>query len=337
MTLPSPATLGAYEIVRPLGADVFLARQADQHRLVVLKPAASLEAAHAAVALSHPCVVATFDAFLDHGRAYVAQEHLPGGSLRARGQALSLPQIAGVLESVLAALQHAHARDLAHGDVRSASVLIGHDGLAKLADFGLVPGDAAGDLYGVGALAYELVTPGLPFHPRLGGWIQRMMDRDPARRPTSAGDAWLELEDIVVELEQPFWRRRASLDAGDDVAVPPAPVSAPPAPAPRPRRRRRLAVVAAATALTLGAAGGAYVVFGSAPEPVVAVAPVEAKIRELVRGQTPVDGVRCPRDVPDRPGVRFACDVALGQTDQRLIAIVTHQPGGADAIALRLR
>jgi hypothetical protein len=56
-----------------------------------------------------------------------------------------------------------------------------------------------------------------------------------------------------------------------------------------------------------------------------------------VSAQTPVDGVHCPTAVPDRPNVRFACDVALAKTDQRWVAIVTHRPNGSNDIQLRLR
>jgi hypothetical protein len=110
-----------------------------------------------------------------------------------------------------------------------------------------------------------------------------------------------------------------------------------PAPAgPKRRRGRKLALAGGLAVLAVGVAGGAFAALSKTPEPVLAVRPVESKIATLVKKQTPVDGVRCPADVPDRPGIRFACRVDLAQTNQSWLAIVTHRAGGDD-IQIRLR
>jgi Protein kinase domain len=46
---------------------------------------------------------------------------------------------------------------------------------------------------------------------RLAGWIDRLVAKEPAARPQSAGEAWDELEDILITLLGPRWRREAPL------------------------------------------------------------------------------------------------------------------------------
>jgi serine/threonine protein kinase len=476
----APTMVGPYELIRQIDeggmAFVYLARQRQLDRYVALKmlnalrqdneegAARFVNEARVASSLSHPNIVTTFDYFVDDGRAYIAMEYVPNGSLRPHVQALSLPQIAGVLEGILAALGHAHSHGIVHRDVKPENVLIGENGIAKLADFGIAkaltsvansgyqtevgitvgtpaymaPEQARSndpsiraDLYSVGVMAYEMVTGRLPYEgdayqtptqvvlghisgertpplelvpsldKRLAAWIERMMAVAPENRPADPNAAWHELEEVVVELEQPLWRRRAVLDvngerpatasthlsrylkfdvggassledgsaaapdtpaqapepprlrpvppiredapAQDEPPAPPAvvePAAPPPAPDPPRRLRRtlkRLLIGASAVVMIAGAAAGAYIGLGSTTEPVLDVRPVEARIRDVVEAQTPVRRVSCPPDVPRRPGERFACTVALAQTDKSWLAIVTHRPSGHDDIQLRLR
>src|SRR5262245_43675102 len=130
MTLPqnAPTLVGPYELLRELGegaaATVFLARHTQLAREVALKEISPLapelaarfvDGVRPACSLLHPNIAITHEAFVQSRAAYVAQEYLPG---RARSERLTLPQIAGVLESVLAALQHAHSRGIVHGGIR---------------------------------------------------------------------------------------------------------------------------------------------------------------------------------------------------------------------------
>ena len=94
------------------------------------------------------------------------------------------------------------------------------------------------DLYAVGCLAYELFTGKPPFHdskggmailvrhvsdtmppasevadvdPEISAWIERLTAKDPADRPASAAVASEQLEEILLGLLGPRWRRAAAL------------------------------------------------------------------------------------------------------------------------------
>jgi hypothetical protein len=95
------------------------------------------------------------------------------------------------------------------------------------------------DLYAVGVLAYEMLAGDVPFHesdvamaillqhlnepvpplesarpeldPALADWVERLLAKDPGNRPGSAAEAWDELDDIVIRLLGPRWRRQSRL------------------------------------------------------------------------------------------------------------------------------
>ena len=113
-------TIGRYEVLRPLGqggmAVVHLARQEDLQRFVALKELRALHAddpayaqrflreARLAGSLTDPHVVTVYEYFEHEGTPYLAMEYVERGSLRPFVGQLNLPQISGVLESVLAGL-----------------------------------------------------------------------------------------------------------------------------------------------------------------------------------------------------------------------------------------
>ena len=67
-----------------------------------------------AASLSHPNIVTIHDYFENEGIPYIAMEYLERVSLRPLVRQLTLAQIIGVLEGLLAGLAHAESHGIAH-------------------------------------------------------------------------------------------------------------------------------------------------------------------------------------------------------------------------------
>ncbi|MBN1238089.1 MAG: protein kinase [Gammaproteobacteria bacterium] len=124
--------------------------------------------------LSHPNVVELYD--LDrHGDVhFVVMEWVDGESLRnvldcLAPEPLSEEDAVRVVRGVGEALSHAHARGIAHGDVRADNIIVNEQGdvklllasacLARSAPFSVEPRD---DVLALAALAYELLSGTMP-------------------------------------------------------------------------------------------------------------------------------------------------------------------------------
>ena len=206
-------TVGRYEILRELGrggmALVYLARQTDLDRFVALKELGAFHASDASFAqrflresrvagsLSHPNIVTVHDYFEHDGTPYIAMEYVERGSLRPYVGKMTLAQIGGVLEGLLAGLTNAEQNGIVHRDLKPENLMVTSDGRVKIADFGIAKattkmqtgafltatGTTVGtptymapeqamaqdigpwtDLYSVGCMAFEMFTGKVPFH-----------------------------------------------------------------------------------------------------------------------------------------------------------------------------
>ncbi len=206
-------TVGRYEILRELGrggmALVYLARQTDLDRFVALKELGAFHASDASFAqrflresrvagsLSHPNIVTVHDYFEHEGTPYIAMEYVERGSLRPYVGKMTMAQIGGVLEGLLAGLTNAEQNGIVHRDLKPENLMVTSDGRVKIADFGIAKattkmqtgafltatGTTVGtptymapeqamaqdigpwtDLYSVGCMAFELFTGRVPFH-----------------------------------------------------------------------------------------------------------------------------------------------------------------------------
>jgi serine/threonine protein kinase len=150
---PMAERVGQYKIVGQVGrggmAVVYLARQPALGRSVALKEFAPfhvrdqllaqrfIREARVAGSLNHPNVVTVYDFIEQEGVPYIAMEYLDRGSLRPFVGRLSLSEIAGVLEGLLAGLSHAESMGIAHRDIKPENLLVSADGGVKIADFGI--------------------------------------------------------------------------------------------------------------------------------------------------------------------------------------------------------
>src|SRR6201990_1260611 len=202
---------------RPVALKVMDSRYAGDNQ----SPPRFQREARAVAKLKAPGLVAVYDQGIDGHHPFLVMELIEGGTLRELlVECGPMPPHAAdaVLGPGLGGLAVAHHEGLVHRDVKPENVLISDDGDVKIADFGLVraiaeakitstsvilgtaaylspeqvsTGDAtpASDVYGVGILAYELLTGTTPFtgDTALAVAYQRM-DRDvPPRSAVIAG------------------------------------------------------------------------------------------------------------------------------------------------------
>lgn len=151
--------------------------------------------AQAATSLAHPNIVTIYDVGEEGNTYYIVMEYIEGQTLKERIQeqgALPVQEALNYMEQMLSALAHAHANHLIHRDIKPHNILIRHDGVVKITDFGIAraisaatithtnsimgsvhylsPEQARGghvtyksDIYSLGIVLYEMITGDLPF------------------------------------------------------------------------------------------------------------------------------------------------------------------------------
>jgi serine/threonine-protein kinase len=172
----------------------------------------------AAARLVHPNIVQVFDFGLDDetARNFIVMEHVDGHScaeiLRDEG-ALPPEEAVGILSQACRGLDYAHRNGVVHRDVKPGNLLRSHEGVVKLADFGIAKaaedseitkagsvlgtaaylspeqarGEKAGppaDLYALGVVSYQLLTGRLPYEAASLTDLARMQEASPPQSPS---------------------------------------------------------------------------------------------------------------------------------------------------------
>ena len=172
--------------------------------------------AQAAALLDHPNIVPVFEVGEHEGQHYFSMGYVDGQSLAARLAEGPLPprEAAELVATVAEAVDYAHRQGVIHRDLKPSNILIDSQGRPRVTDFGLAkrvdsrgsdltatgqilgtpsymaPEQAAGktkeigpaaDIYGLGAILYELLTGRPPFRAatRLDTLLQALAN-DPA-------------------------------------------------------------------------------------------------------------------------------------------------------------
>jgi DNA-binding CsgD family transcriptional regulator len=176
-----------------------------------------LREARSVARLSHPNLVAIYDLGEQSGWNYLVLEYIPGKDLlalirqyRGRGATgLPLPDVLRVARGVLNGLSCAHQQGILHRDIRPENIRLAPDGQVKLTDFSLAlrngppgeneelgallyrapeclsgqPADSRADLYGLGAVLYELVSGRPPFNAETAGDLSAAILSAPIQPP----------------------------------------------------------------------------------------------------------------------------------------------------------
>ena len=234
--------------------------------------AALLNEHESASHLDHPGILKVYPPERNGADLLLPMELAAGGDLR-RLRGAGYLAIVPVLLEIAQALEYAHERGVVHRDLKPSNVLFDAHGRVKLADFGasarltegrgvqpraLSPFSASpeqlrgeppapsDDMYGLGALAYELLSrypphypnfdaraaqrdpvpplvPAQQIPPQLGALITRMLAKDARERPAS-------MREVIDELDAAL---NDTLTFDFETAEPPREASPPPARAPR--------------------------------------------------------------------------------------------------------
>ncbi len=116
----------------------------------------ALREARLTARLRHPHAITVHDVVEQDGEPYLVMEYLPSRSLAeilADRECLPDDEVARIGLQAASALAAAHAEGIVHRDVTPGNVLMGEDGVAKIADFGISRATGEGTVTGGGFIA----------------------------------------------------------------------------------------------------------------------------------------------------------------------------------------
>jgi serine/threonine protein kinase len=254
MSVVVGSRLGHYEILSTLGAggmgEVYLAQDSKLGRRVALKLLPSeftkdesrvrrfQQEARAASALNHPNILTIHEIGSENNTYFIATEFIEGRTLRDYMSAAQMKtsEVLDVATQVASALAAAHAAGVVHRDIKPENIMLRHDRIVKVLDFGLaklterettdteaptlvntdagvvmgtarymspeqVRGlavDARTDVWSLGVVTHEMLTGRVPFAGETASdVIAAVLEREPQPLVSSGEEIPLELKRIV--------------------------------------------------------------------------------------------------------------------------------------------
>src|SRR2546422_5670094 len=188
--------------------------------------------------LSHPNIGVIHDFDTQEGVDFLVMEYIAGTTLAERLTAGALPEkeVLAVGAQIVAALEEAHEHGVVHRDLKPGNILVTPKGQAKVLDFGLAkllrpeseisttdnlsgtvalagtlpymsperlrgePADARSDIYGAGAVLYEMATGQRPFREELATRLADAILHQPTVSPRALNARVSpELERIILK------------------------------------------------------------------------------------------------------------------------------------------
>ncbi len=204
---PANSLIPHYRIVNKLGeggmGEVYLAQDTKLERRVALKVLPDEVAAdgerlkrfgqeaRAASALNHPNILTIYEIGEFEAANYISTEFVDGDTLRdlLHSKTISLEKTLDIAIQAASALAAAHEAGIIHRDIKPENIMIRHDGLVKVLDFGLAklsesPGS---DIDSEGETRAQVKTaPGV-----IMGTVQYMSpEQTRAKRTDARSDIW---------------------------------------------------------------------------------------------------------------------------------------------------
>ena len=308
--------------------------------------------------LQHPHILPLFDSGDADGFLFYVMPFVQGESLRdrlRREKQLPVPDAVRIASEVASALDYAHRHDVVHRDIKPENILL-HDGRALVADFGIAlaaskasgtrmtetgmslgtpfymsPEQAMGereitarsDVYGLGAVLYEMLTGDPPFTGSTAqAIVARVVTETPRPLLPQRHTIPPHVEAAVLTALEKLPADRfataaefASALTGGTVTVPRLTAAGPGRPGSRAQPRKLLALVALSILALALVGAGTYVLGRSAAPPVP----------------------------PARFGITLPTDQQLAQVDPLaavspsgdLLAYTAEGPGGVSQVYVR--